>query len=38
MPTYGLVSVSLHYKNTTEHIGLVQSGYHHHVIEYNLMI
>ena len=31
MSTCGLVSVSQHYKNPTQHIGLVQSGPHHHL-------
>ena len=28
-----VVSVSLHYNNPTKHVGLVQSGPHHHLIE-----
>ena len=28
-----VVSVSLHYKNPTKHVGLVQNGPHHHLIE-----
>ena len=33
MSTRGLVSVSKHYKNPTQRVGLVQSGLHHHLIE-----
>jgi len=28
-----VVSVSLHYKSPTKHVGLVQSGPHHHLFE-----
>ena len=28
-----VVSASWHYKNPTKHVGLAQSGHHHHLIE-----
>ena len=33
MSIRGLLLVNLHYKNPTKHVGLVQSGTHHHLIE-----
>jgi hypothetical protein len=32
------VSVSLHDKNQTEHVGIGQSGHHHHLIEMKLVL
>ena len=34
--TCGLVSDSQHYKNPTEHVGLLQSRHHYHLVECNL--
>jgi hypothetical protein len=33
-----VISVSYNYKDPAKHVGLVQSGHHHHLIECNLFI